>query len=185
MKLVRLEPPGSLCLYSTLFEVLKSVDGQYFLEVGCGNGEVSKRLLKYGYHGVGVDFSSLAIQKATQNLQYPIKNGRYTLLEGDLFDNPPIPNNFDFVLSLFVIEHIRDDIGCLKLLKARVRRGGYVILSVPARKDKWSFEDETVGHLRRYDRKDLFTLFKAAGLKTFEFYLLLYQYRISCTGLAI
>ena len=185
MKFIRLEPPGSLCLYSTLFEVLKSIDGQYFLEVGCGNGEVSKRLLKYGYHGVGVDFSSLAIQKAKQNLQCPIKNGRYTLLEGDLFDNPPIPNNFDFVLSLFVIEHIRDDIGYLKLLKARVRRGGYVILSVPARKDKWSFEDETVGHLRRYDRKDLFTLFKAAGLKTFEFYLLLYQYRISCTGLAI
>jgi hypothetical protein len=43
-----------------------------------------------------------------------------------------------------------------------------VVICVPGRKDRWSFEDETVGHLRRYDRADLYRVLEAVGLKGIE-----------------
>ena len=39
-----------------------------------------------------------------------------------------------------------------------------MILGVPGRRDCWSVEDETVGHLCRYDRGDLDRLLRDAGL---------------------
>jgi hypothetical protein len=38
------------------------------------------------------------------------------------------------------------------------------VLGVPGRRDRWSVEDETVGHFRRYDRTDLETVLREAGL---------------------
>jgi hypothetical protein len=50
-------------------------------------------------------------------------------------------------------------------LKRLTRPGGHVMLAVPGRRDHWSYEDETVGHLRRYDRRDLERLLAQAGLE--------------------
>jgi len=49
-------------------------------------------------------------------------------------------------------------------MAACVRPGGLVLVAVPGRRDCWGLEDETVGHLRRYDRSDLENLLVAAGL---------------------
>ena len=39
------------------------------------------------------------------------------------------------------------------------------MVAVPGRRDRWGPEDETVGHLRRYDYDDLRKTFEASGLR--------------------
>jgi hypothetical protein len=46
---------------------------------------------------------------------------------------------------------------------SKVRPGGSVIVAVPAGRHRWSIEDETVGHLRRYERADFLNLAARLG----------------------
>ena len=64
-----------------------------------------------------------------------------------------------------VMEHVEDDVGFVRKVSKLVHPGGYVAICVPGRRDHWSFEDETVGHLRRYDRTDLQQVLEAGGLR--------------------
>ena len=165
MKFVRIDPPGTWCLNEALFEMLRGIEGRRFLEVGCGAGDISLALLERGHFcGVGLDFSPIAIEQASRKLTPFIEVRRYKLIEANFLDNPPLSNDFDIAISLFVMEHVQDDVSFLRFLKSKVRPGGHIIVSVPGRKDKWSLEDETVGHLRRYDREDIFQVFEEAGI---------------------
>jgi len=144
--------------------MLHETGGRKFLEVGCGSGNVSRKLLEKGYTGTGIDFSPDAIELAKENLSRYTEEGLYNLVQADLSDDPEIGTGYDFALSFFVIEHVSDDLGFLEKLKARVRPGGWIFIAAPSRMDKWSVEDDTVGHLRRYERSDLFELVEKAGL---------------------
>jgi hypothetical protein len=63
-----------------------------------------------------------------------------------------------------VMEHVHDDVAFLQTIAKFVKPGGNLIIAVPGRRDCWSFEDETVGHLRRYDRGDLDAVMRTAKL---------------------
>jgi hypothetical protein len=66
---------------------------------------------------------------------------------------------------MMVAEHVPDDTGFVRTVAALVKSGGQVIIGVPGRRDRWGYEDEVVGHLRRYERDDLERLLRAAGLE--------------------
>jgi len=140
-----------------------STDGHSFFEVGCGEGDISAMLLKKGYTGVGIDFATEAIERASKNLSTYIENKKYRLLCSDFSDNIQLENDFDLAVSLLVMEHVKDDRAFLKRIRAHLRPGGHAIVCVPTRMNKWSLEDDTVGHLRRYEKKDLLSIFKKAG----------------------
>jgi hypothetical protein len=63
-----------------------------------------------------------------------------------------------------VMEHIADDSAFLEKLIRLVRPGGFVAVCVPGRMDCWSFENDTAGHFRRYERSELMTMMEASGL---------------------
>jgi hypothetical protein len=113
---------------------------------------------------VGIERSREALELARAEFQSDIASGYHELIAGDLLDleqgSTPKP---DIGLSLMVMEHLPYDAGFLMALMAQARPGGYILISVPGRRDRWSFEDETVGHLRRYDRPDVQTVLRRAG----------------------
>jgi len=164
MKLVKIDPPGSWCQYEAVMEMISKAGGETFLEVGCGPGLLSLRLCEKGWHGLGVDFSTLAIGQAEGNLRQYIQDGRYRLIAGDVFDLDLRGEKFDVGLSMMVMEHVENHIGFLKRIGEFVKPGGHIIVGVPGRQDRWGIEDETVGHLRRYDRNDLMNALVSAGL---------------------
>jgi cyclopropane fatty-acyl-phospholipid synthase-like methyltransferase len=168
MKFVKIEPPGSFCTYEALRDALKSCGGATFLDVGCGGGIISKILCEEGLTGVGVDFSARAVAIAETNMAPEIASGRYRLQLGDIHDLPADFAKVDLAVSYMVMEHVEDDVGFIKRMSEFVKPGGSIILGVPGRKDRWSFEDETVGHLRRYDREDLDQVMRNAGLSKTE-----------------
>ena len=120
-------------------------------------------LCSLGMSGTGVDFSRLAIETAKQTLRAEIAAGKYRLIEGEVAD--VVTDLADLCLSVSVMEHVEDDIAFLRTLSRMVKPGGYVAICVPGRKDCWSFEDDTAGHLRRYEREDLYLVLKKAGLR--------------------
>ena len=164
MKLVKIDPPGSWCQYEAVLEMIDHVGGKTFLEVGCGPGSLSSRLCANGWQGVGIDFSPTAIAEAKINLDEYIQDGRYRLIHGDIFDVDLGEEKFDVGLSMMVMEHVTNHVGFVKRIVDFIKPGGHVIVGVPGRRDRWGIEDETVGHLRRYDRVDLKETLVSAGL---------------------
>ncbi|QPF83001.1 class I SAM-dependent methyltransferase [Bradyrhizobium genosp. L] len=169
MKFVKINPPGTFCTQEALRDLLKGQQaktlGKTFLEVGCGNGDLSRMLCDAGLTGIGVDFSAQAIEIAKTALDPYLKDGRYQLHLGDIRDLPADAAKVDIAVSYMVMEHVEDDVGFIRKLSEFVKPGGMVILGVPGRRDRWSFEDETVGHFRRYDRGDLEATLEKADLR--------------------
>ncbi|MSP90356.1 MAG: class I SAM-dependent methyltransferase [Myxococcales bacterium] len=70
---------------------------------------------------------------------------------------------FDAAVLVNVLEHIEDDLGTLRRLHGLLRPGGAVCLFVPA--GPWLFGslDRAVHHVRRYRRRELEGVVRAAG----------------------
>jgi SAM-dependent methyltransferase len=164
MKFVRIDPPGTFCTQEALRDALEGCDGGTFLDVGCGGGNLSRVLCDRGFTGAGIDFSSRAIELARTLLARDIAEGRYRLFAGEMRELPADFAKVNVAISFMVMEHVEDDIGFIRDIAQHVKPGGRIILGVPGRRDRWSLEDETVGHFRRYDRGDLDDVMKKAGL---------------------
>lgn len=176
MKFVKIDPPGTFCFNEAVLEILQKKfsgreAGTYFIEVGCGNGELSKILCGKGYQGAGIDFSMQAIEVAKKNLSDFIESGKYRLMHADFMEAKELTewnHQADLVFSMMVMEHIDDETRFLENLFQLVKPGGYCLLAVPGRKDSWGYEDDTVGHLRRYDRDDLKRVMEKGNLSQVE-----------------
>ncbi len=134
-----------------------------FADVGCGTGSLSAELCRQGLTGLGVDSSADAVAIAQVTLEKQIANHRYRLICADVRDITA--EKVDVAVSMMVAEHVEDDASFVSSVAALVRPGGQVIIGVPGRRDRWGFEDEISGHLRRYERTDLDALLRAANLE--------------------
>ena len=73
--------------------------------------------------------------------------------------------NMDFVFSSNVLEHIPDDVGAIKNIAQKMKKGATFSIYVPAMQLLWSAMDDHVGHYRRYTLHTLMEAIRAAGLK--------------------
>jgi SAM-dependent methyltransferase len=71
----------------------------------------------------------------------------------------------DAILSVNVLEHVPDDVGCLHAMAGLLKPGGALCLYVPARPELFGSLDDLFTHCRRYDRGDLVGKIEAAGLR--------------------
>lgn len=175
MQYVKIHPPGTFCFHEAVLDLLKFSKLQAkdkkeikFVEVGCGAGDLSGILLARGCQGVGVDFSSDAIAIASKNLSSEIAGGRYQLHEGDIMQSENVAKYrkfFNLAMSMMVMEHVEDDKQFIKNLAELTVDDGLVMVAVPGRMDRWGIEDDTVGHLRRYENYDLQKVMQDAGLQ--------------------
>lgn len=126
------------------------------LEVGCGPGIVVRHLRERGWPVFGSELGRPAVLEGIEHVVW--KNLSATDLD------EAFRKSVACVLLLDVIEHVGDDVGFLKDMAAAFPNCQCFIVSVPARKEAWSYYDEFYGHFRRYDRKTLSKTFAAAGL---------------------
>ncbi len=168
MKFIKLDPPGSFCSYAAVTEMIRQQGARTFIEIGCGSGDLSRKLCEMGLTGIGLDFSAEAIKLAEKNLEPFISQGKYRLIAGDILQLTAEIEPVDLGISMMVMEHVENDVQFLMKIASVVKSGGCVIAAVPARMDCWTFEDDTVGHLRRYERQNLDDTFKKAGLSNTE-----------------
>jgi SAM-dependent methyltransferase len=165
---VKIDPPGSWCQYESVMELVAATGAKSFVEVGCGAGGLSMRLCQRGLRGVGVDLSEDAIRQAEATMVEFIGKQQFSLFHGDVSALRPEQSQVDLGISMMVMEHVEDDVGFIEQIARHVKPDGHLLIGVPGRRDRWGIEDETVGHLRRYDRSDLAGTLTRAGLADVE-----------------
>lgn len=158
--------PGSILGFMAIRDALKSRNALTgsFLDSGCGEGWAAIQLLKLGFtEGTAVEPSKVAFDRAVARMEQ-LSEDRVTLLNCRIDQIETGGAGYDLGCSFTVIEHIENDVQYVRELASRVRSGGYVVVTVPARQEKWTLEDDLVGHLRRYSRETLEVVMREAGL---------------------
>jgi SAM-dependent methyltransferase len=140
-------PPRYLFRRHELLRVVRT--GQNFLEIGPGSMELAQELLAHFQKGTLIELNQKACD-IYDNLPASTKR-RLKLLIAD-FLKMPLSDKFDCVIACEVLEHVEEEEEFVKRITDSLQPGGQLILSVPARMNLWSKDDELVGHIRRYDK---------------------------------
>lgn len=74
------------------------------LDVGCGNGKTSSKLIDLGYRTTGVDFSGKAVESCTELL-----GDRASFRVASATELPFPDDSFDYITAVHVLEHLTDD----------------------------------------------------------------------------
>ncbi len=108
----------------------------------------------------------------------------------DLLDLP-WENRWDVVFLLDVLEHIPEDVQAMKQVLKALRPGGIAIITTPALRQFWTYNDDLAKHVRRYSRREFSNLARDCGLELslsryFMFFLspLLYLSRLKSPDIA-
>ena len=78
------------------------------------------------------------------------------------------PGSVDVVFLMDVLEHVEDDAALLGKATALLRKGGLLLITVPAHAALFSEHDQFLKHFRRYARKGIRVLVQKAGLEIRE-----------------
>lgn len=136
------------------------LDGD-ILEVGCGIGNFTPVLSKYGKVWA-IDINDNYIRQIKKEQGGEIKAGKGDIEKGEYFFGD---KKFDSIVCLNVLEHIRDDNAALKNLFSLLKSGGRLILLVPAHQFLYGNIDKEIDHFRRYPKREIVSRLKGCGFK--------------------
>ena len=132
------------------------------LDIGCGAGDLSYTLSRAGFRVTGIDFSDAAIEACKLRFADAVADDRLSFRKDDLYN---VNEKFDVIVMMEVLEHIEDDLSAMQAVHRLLAPGGTVLLSVPANSHWYGPYDRYVGHIRRYNRDDLESVFVDAGFE--------------------
>jgi SAM-dependent methyltransferase len=147
-----------------------AVDGTV-VEIGAGIGTFSERILRNGVDRLVLVEPDPACARVLQARFGD--NPRVRLLEEELPDSPglaELETEADFVLCQNVLEHIENDAGAIAAMARTLRPGGQLGLLVPAHPRLFGELDRRYGHRRRYTRRRIDRVVRAAGLEPLDIY---------------
>lgn len=102
-----------------------------FVEMGCGTAESSARMIRQGRKLIGLDFSAVALNAASNV-------GRMdALIQADIFSIPCRSQSIDGIWNLGVMEHFTEPQirTCLQEFRRVLKPGGVILLFWPAEKN--------------------------------------------------
>ncbi|HUP66891.1 MAG TPA: class I SAM-dependent methyltransferase [Sphingomicrobium sp.] len=128
------------------------------LEIGCGTGHNLAMLGRFGrVDALELDDESRAM--AEQRL------GR-GVMRAPLPEIADVPDASYHLIGAFdVIEHIDDDRAAIASIARKLKRGGKLVMTVPAHQWMWSPHDVVNHHQRRYSKRALRALIDQSPLK--------------------
>jgi len=111
---------------SDIYEVLKEISwkSKKVLDVGCGTGFFAFKAAKKGANVLGIDFSKEAIAIAKK--KYTLRNLKFENL-----DVKKITGKYDIIVSIGTLEHMKNPLHTLKLLKNYLNPSGKIIVTSP------------------------------------------------------
>jgi len=137
--------------------ILKYIKGT-FVEVGAGKGG----LVPY-YKKFVKKITLLEPEKKLFRIlkkKFPSKKIKIKNYTAD-----KLKNNFNTIIYFDVLEHIKEDLKELNTASKKLKKNGYLIISVPAYQFFYSEFDKSVGHYKRYNKKDFIQLGKITKLR--------------------
>jgi SAM-dependent methyltransferase len=137
---------------------------QTILEVGCSTGLMLNALQREFpdalVAGSDVEYQSL--------LSIADKYPAVPLFQLDLAEAEVPENKFNCIVSLNVLEHIKDDKAAVMNIAKLLKPKGILVLELPAGASLYDVFDKQLRHYRRYDMGNLVSMLESCGLKIIE-----------------
>ncbi len=137
--------------------------GKNCLELGSGYGDLTERLADHS-HVEASDISAKWLAVLEDRFK---DRGNVTVRRIDAADFEAT-DQFDTIVMMNVLEHIRDDGAALSSLKDALLPGGRLVIYVPAFMWLYSSFDRQIGHYRRYRKGPLRELLQARGFRVVD-----------------
>lgn len=110
----------------TVIDWLSSANARTVLDLGCGNGAVTRELARNGFQAIGTDasWSGISIASGNSNIEF---------LQADI--ETPLPahlhSRFDAVIAIEVIEHLLRPRFLFERAREALKPNGTLIISTP------------------------------------------------------
>jgi 2-polyprenyl-3-methyl-5-hydroxy-6-metoxy-1,4-benzoquinol methylase len=137
-------------IYSTLKNFNSKNNQMKILDFGSGSGTNIKMLCQFGKVDV---FETNSKMRDYLKKKFKRKKN-VTIL------NSVKKNSYDLILAADVIEHIKNDKKVLKEFFSYLKKGGVILITVPAFEFLFSSKDRVLKHFRRYRKSSLTKLVK-------------------------
>ena len=148
-------------------ELIRPWCGRTVLEIGSGTGNLTRQLIPRDQY-VASDINPLylaTLRGLTADRPY-LDVALTDITRGDSF--PAVPGGFETAICLNVVEHVDDDVGALRNIRAALAPTGRAVVLVPQGPEVFGTLDEVLGHKRRYSKASLEALAAAAGFRVVE-----------------
>lgn len=134
-----------------LFKIFAPFLSGDILEVGCGIGNFTKLLSKYGaVRAIDINTNYITIARKETGLKTKIGSG--DIEKGIYFFRS---KQFDSIVCLNVLEHIKDEDKALDNLFKLLKPEGKLILLLPSHMFLYGHIDKSIGHFRRYNKSKI------------------------------
>jgi SAM-dependent methyltransferase len=155
--------------HTWIINIFKPYIGSIVAEVGAGTGNISKLLLETDIINELILFEPSESMYTLLNDN--LRNNKLVSIENDCFLNASnrYLNYFDTILYINVLEHIENDKHELMSVWKALKSNGCLCIFVPALTWLYSDFDKSIGHFRRYHKKQLHDLVKSIGFQISEF----------------
>ncbi len=139
-----------------IFERARPHLGQRVLDAGAGIGTFTALAVAAGAEVTALEPDPAFVARLTE------LEG-INVIEAPAEAIPPGLGEFDSILCLNVLEHVRDDEAALHGFHDSLRPGGALLLLVPAHSWLYGGYDRAAGHKRRYEARALRARLRTAG----------------------
>lgn len=137
----------------------KQIKGE-ILEIGCGIGNFTALLMKYG-NVYAFDISADYMKVIEQ--QVPgVRVGVGNIEKGEYFFKD---KKFDSIVCFNVLEHVKNDKRAVSNIYQLLNKNGKLFLIVPAHKFLYGEIDKNIEHYRRYEKSEISDLLVSTGFK--------------------
>ena len=137
--------------------ILKYINGN-FVEVGAGKGG----LVPY-YKKIPKNVTLLEPEKKLFKILKKKFYSRKISIKNHTVNE--LKSYYDTIIYYDVLEHIKKDLSEVRTASKKLKKNGYSIFNVPAYQSFFSEFDRSVGHYKRYNKKDFINIEKKTNLK--------------------
>ncbi|TKJ41551.1 hypothetical protein CEE37_03020 [candidate division LCP-89 bacterium B3_LCP] len=139
--------------YALLMEYLKLTGSELLLDVACGDGYWTAKMIPEAKSIIGFDMNDkrlLQAQKLAPGLSGAIRSDAHHL--------PFKDESFDDTIGICVLEHFQDDVGALKELRRVTKTGGKIALTVDSFSYPGMSDEEKAGHAEKFSVAHHYTI---------------------------
>lgn len=139
-----------------------SFRGKTLLDIGAGGAYVTVEMAKMELKVIALDFSKSAIDNI-KRYKSRFKLNNITTIHANAEQLPLKSESVDYIVANAILEHLPNETQAIHEWKRVLKPGGRIMVTVPLKyRYVWPFlwpinyiHDKQIGHLRRYDLKDL------------------------------